>query len=163
MTILPILTYEDPLLHSECEPFDFDRPQIDIHAFSQDLSDTMYEHGGVGLSAPQVGVLLRIFVMRIDRNSKATVCINPEIARQSGTISMEPEGCLSFPRDFRPNVKAPTKLAARFQGRDSTWREHEFRGIQARCYAHELDHLDGKTLLDRASTEAVEAAKARAA
>jgi len=163
MTILPILTYEDPLVHSECEPFDFDRPQIDIHTFAQDLCDTMYHHGGVGLAAPQVGVLLCIFVMRLDRHSHATVCINPEITRQSGTFSMEPEGCLSFPDGFRPHVKAPTKMIARFQGRDGTWHDPEFRGIQARCYSHELDHLDGRTLLDRASPEAIEIAKERAA
>lgn len=107
-----------------------------------DMLDTMYEADGVGLAAPQVGVLKRIFVIDVSaEGNEPIVCINPEIVLAEGE-QFGWEGCLSVP-DKSGMVRRPDHVICRFQDRNMEWQEVEGEGLLARALVHENDHLDG--------------------
>ena len=110
----------------------------------QDMLDTMYEADGVGLAAPQVGVLKRIVV--IDVGEGPIVLINPEITRTEGSQTGD-EGCLSVPGKAG-TVTRPNEVTVRFMGEDGEWYELEGTELLARAICHECDHLDGKLYVD---------------
>lgn len=116
------------------------------------LSTMMHEfmtaNHGIGLAATQVGIAKRIFVMNV--NGQARTCINPEALWPTEDQRMRfSEGCLSFPEEFI-ETERPRKILARYQNVHGEWLEEELEELEAVCYQHELDHLNGITMHDRA-------------
>ena len=150
MAIREILKYPHPLLKKRSREVG----QIDgeLKKLIQDMTETMYDAGGVGLAAPQVGISKRVIVVDvspIDPQQTFFVMINPEIVSEEGDIDHE-EGCLSVP-DCLEKVKRKEKI--RVLGISPEGREVEIsgEGILAFALQHEIDHLDGVLILDRVS------------
>ena len=143
---LEILKYPNPVLKKQSEPVTvFDE---ELAKFVQDMFAAMRAHDGVGLAAPQVGVLKKVAV--IEYEGKSYVLINPRVLDQKGIQDSE-EGCLSFPGIYA-HVKRPewVKIAAQ----DEKGEEHEYEasGYTARAFLHEMDHLTGKLFVDYLSS-----------
>ena len=137
MGIRKILTDKDPALHKVCKPVEsFDRK---LHKLLDDMAETMDDAGGVGLAAPQVGILRRVVV--VDTGDGVLELVNPELVETSGEQEGA-EGCLSVPGKYGL-VKRPYIAKVRAQDRDGNWFEAEGEELIARCFCHELDHLDG--------------------
>lgn len=138
MAIREILTDEDPALHKKCHPVtQFDERLADL---IDDMRDTLADAGGAGLAAPQVGILRRVVVL-MDGNDEMLELVNPEIIGEEGEQDGL-EGCLSVP-GLWGYVKRPMKTRVKAQDRKGNWFEAEGEGIVARCFCHELEHLDG--------------------
>lgn len=138
MALRNIVTVGDSVLSKTCRPVvKFDRR---LHILIDDMIDTLIDSGGVGLAAPQVGVLRRVVVVDVGENEILEL-VNPEIVEQSGEQTGL-EGCLSVPGKYgvvtRPNV-----VKVRAQDRFGEWFEAEGEELIARCFCHELAHLDG--------------------
>jgi peptide deformylase len=110
----------------------------------------MKKNLGIGLAAPQIGLSKKLFVMEID--SVRRVCFNPEITDHSTDLTEYVEGCLSFPQD-ECTIKRPSAVSVRYQTAAGTWVEEQLQGLEARCFQHELDHLNGITMHDRAKEQ----------
>lgn len=137
MALRKILTADEPTLHKICKPVTkFDKK---LHELLDDMAETLYDANGVGLAAPQVGILRRIVV--IDTGEELVELINPEIMETSGEQDGV-EGCLSVPGEYWL-VKRPNYAKARAQDREGNWFELEGEELIARCICHECDHLDG--------------------
>lgn len=137
MALRTIFTEKDPALHKVCRPVEkFDRR---LAALLEDMKETLQDAGGVGLAAPQVGILRRIVV--IDGGEEMLELINPELLETSGEQE-GPEGCLSVPGEWGL-VKRPYYAKVRAQDRHGEWFEVEGEELMARCFCHELEHLDG--------------------
>ena len=137
MGIRKILTDKDPALHKVCKPVEsFDRK---LHKLLDDMAETMDDAGGVGLAAPQVGILRRVVV--VDTGDGVLELVHPELIATSGEQEGA-EGCLSVPGKYGL-VKRPYIAKVRAQDRDGNWFEAEGEELIARCFCHELDHLDG--------------------
>lgn len=123
----------------------------DIVKLAEDMLATMYDAPGVGLAAPQVGVLTRMFVMDCVKEEGAEprpmVLINPEITSHSEETETYEEGCLSIPEHYAP-ITRPAQVRMRWLGLDGETHEETFEGLWATCAQHELDHLDGKLFID---------------
>ena len=132
-----ILTDKEPALHKTCRPVvDFDRK---LHKLLDDMAQTLTKAEGVGLAAPQVGILRRVVI--VDIGEEILELVNPELVETSGEQT-GPEGCLSVPGKYGL-VKRPNYAKVRAQDRDGNWFEAEGEELIARCFCHELDHLDG--------------------
>ncbi len=145
MALRMIVKEGDPVLTRRCRQvtgFD-DR----LHTLLDDMQETLLDSGGVGLAAPQVGVLRRVVVIDLDEDGVLEL-INPEIIEQSGEQG-GPEGCLSVPGRWGM-VKRPNVVKVRAQDRDGEWFEAEGEGLIARCFCHELEHLDGHLFIEKA-------------
>lgn len=138
MAIRKIKQFGDEVLNKVCRPVDEITPRILI--LLDDMWDTMYNAEGVGLAAPQIGVLRR--VVTIDTGDEAIELINPEIIATEGEQTGS-EGCLSYPGKFG-EVTRPNKVTVRAQNRKGEWFEKTGEGLLARAFCHEIDHLDGR-------------------
>ena len=140
MALRKILTDKEPALHKVCKPVtDFDAK---LHKLLDDMAETLVESGGVGLAAPQVGILRRVFLVDIGAEENEIVeFINPEILETDGE-QVGPEGCLSVPGKYGL-VKRPYYAKVRAQDRYGEWFEAEGEELIGRCFCHENDHLDG--------------------
>lgn len=152
MAIRTILTQEDPALSKKCRVVTDFTPRL--HQLLDDLGDTLLESGGVGLAAPQVGILRRAVVVLEtnvgeDEDEILYELVNPEIIESSGEQT-GPEGCLSVPGVFG-EVTRPEYVKVRAQDRDGEYFEVEGHGLTARCFCHEIEHLDGHLFLEKAS------------
>lgn len=137
MGLRKILTADDPALHKVCRPVEkFDRR---LHKLLDDMRQTLAEANGVGLAAPQVGILRRVVI--VDTGEKILELVNPELLETSGEQEGA-EGCLSVPGKYGL-VKRPNYAKVRAQDRNGAWFEAEGEELIARCFCHELDHLDG--------------------
>lgn len=138
MALREIRKQGDPVLAKECKPVKEMTPRL--RELIEDMFDTMYEGGGCGLAAPQVGILKQIFVMDVDDGNQY-VLINPEIVEKSGTQTGD-EGCLSLP-GYVGTVTRAGKVTVR--GLDENMQPVEITGeeLLARCIQHEYDHLHG--------------------
>ena len=137
------LRYEgDPILRKTSKEVKEVTPKI--RELIDDMLETMYEANGVGLAAPQVGVLKRIVV--IDVGEGPLVMDNPQVVKTSGSQTGD-EGCLSVPGKAG-TVTRPDEVTVRFMGEDGEWYELEGRELLARAICHECDHLDGKLYID---------------
>ena len=147
MAIRNIVKLGDDTLRKTCKPVKI----IDkrLHALLDDMAQTMYEAGGVGLAAPQVGVLKRVVV--IDVGKGLLELINPEIVSSSGSQTGE-EGCLSC-GDVRKSVTRPMHGEVRALDRNGKGITIKAEELLARCCCHEIDHLDGILFLDRANPD----------
>ena len=137
MGLRKILTDKEPSLHKVCRPVEnFDRR---LHKLLDDMVETMQDANGVGLAAPQIGILRRVVV--VDTGEGILELVNPTILETDGE-QVGPEGCLSVPGRYGL-VKRPYYAKVRAQDRNGNWYEAEGEEIIARCFCHELDHLDG--------------------
>ena len=145
-----ILTYPDRRLRKVCETVD----NIDdnLRALAADMLETMYEAPGIGLAAPQIGVIKRIIVLDCEngeeRSANPIVMFNPEIVDSSNETNVHEEGCLSIPEEYA-DVTRPKSVAVRWTGGDGEERAEVFDGLWATCVQHEIDHLNGKLFIDR--------------
>ena len=150
MGLRKILTDKEPALHKVCKPVTaFDSK---LHKLLDDMAETMADANGVGLAAPQVGILRRVVV--VDTGEEVLELINPSLVETDGE-QIGPEGCLSVPGKYGL-VKRPYTAKVRAQDRDGEWFEGEGEELIARCFCHELDHLDGivyTEVMDRFLTE----------
>ena len=138
MAIRTILTEEDPVLHKKCHPVT--RFDAKLGRLMDDLKETLAHANGAGLAAPQVGILRRAVVV-VDAEDQMLELINPEIIWTEGEQDGL-EGCLSVPGRWGM-VKRPMKARVRAQDRDGNFFEVEGEEIVARCFCHEIEHLDG--------------------
>ena len=139
MALRKIVVQGEDCLNKVCRPVtDFNRR---LHILMDDLVDTLAEAGGAGLAAPQVGILRRACVVMDDETEEYIELINPAIVAQSGEQT-GPEGCLSVPGKWGL-VTRPNYVRVRAQDRNGRWFEAEGEGLTARCFCHELEHLDG--------------------
>ena len=137
MGLRRILTDEESALHKVCKPMvNFDERLWKLLA---DMRDTLIDSGGVGLAAPQVGILRRVVL--VDTGEEILELINPTLLQTSGEQEGA-EGCLSVPGKYGL-VKRPYYATVRAQDRHGNWFECEGEELIARCFCHELDHLDG--------------------
>lgn len=133
-----ILVEGDPALTKNCHPVTkFDDKLADL---LEDMKETLYDSNGVGLAAPQVGILRRV-VLVINGEDELLELINPEIVSAQGE-QVGLEGCLSVPGIYG-NVKRPMRVRVRAQDRNGNPFEVEDEGMTARCFCHEIDHLSG--------------------
>lgn len=132
-------------LKETCTPTEFNDSLRNLK-LAQHLVQLMFDEKGIGLAANQVGYNLRLFVMFVDR--EIFHCFNPEIVNASDAIVESKEGCLSFPGEFCTVPRHQTILA-RFANSRGNYQEREFTGLAARCFQHELDHLNGIVMHDR--------------
>lgn len=149
MALRSILLHPDPRLRKVCAPVG--RVTPDVERLAADMLATMYEAPGVGLAAPQVGMLTRLFVMDCTKDPEAPrrpmVLIDPEIEWTSEEDHVYEEGCLSIP-DHYAEVTRPAQVRMRWTGLDGASHVEEFDGLWATCAQHELDHLNGKLFID---------------
>ena len=150
MGLRKILTDKDPALHKVCKKVE----NFDSRLFKllDDMRDTLIESGGVGLAAPQVGILRRVVL--VDTGEEVLELINPTLVQTDGE-QVGAEGCLSVPGKYGL-VKRPYYAKVRAQDRNGDWFEAEGEELIARCFCHELDHLDGiiyTEVMDRFLTE----------
>ena len=137
MGLRKILTVEEPCLHKVCRPVEkFDKK---LWKLLDDMKETLLDANGVGLAAPQVGILRRVVI--VDLGDEMLELVNPELLETSGEQEGA-EGCLSVPGNYGL-VKRPNVAKVRAQDRDGNWFEVEGEELIARCFCHELDHLDG--------------------
>ena len=137
MGLRKILTDKDPALHKVCKPVtEFDKK---LHKLLDDMAETLEQANGVGLAAPQVGILRRVVI--VDTGEEILELINPTLVETDGEQE-GPEGCLSVPGRYGL-VKRPYIAKVRAQDRFGDWYEAEGEELIARCFCHELDHLDG--------------------
>ena len=137
MGLRKILTDKDPALHKVCRPVEkFDGR---LHKLLDDMAETLEQANGVGLAAPQIGILRRVVL--VDTGEEVLELINPTLLETSGE-QVGAEGCLSVPGKYGL-VKRPNCAKVRAQDRNGNWYEAEGEELIARCFCHELDHLDG--------------------
>lgn len=153
MGIRKIVTLGDETLRKTCKPQEkFDRR---LGVLLKDMADTMYKAEGVGLAAPQVGILRRVAVIDITEDHSGLLeLVNPEIIEREGCQTGR-EGCLSLP-GRQGVVTRPMKVKVRYQDRNGDLYELETEGFEARAVCHELDHLDGQLYIDVMDRELTE-------
>ena len=147
MGLRKILTDQEPALHKVCKPVtEFDKK---LSKLLDDMIDTLIDSGGVGLAAPQVGILRRVVVVDVGLEEPEIIeLVNPEMIETDGE-QYGAEGCLSIPNEFGV-VTRPDYVKVRAQDRHGEWFEVEGRGLTARAFCHEIDHLDGVLFIDKA-------------
>jgi peptide deformylase len=149
MALRDIIIHPDPRLKSVASPVE----NIDtgLKRLADDMLETMYHAPGIGLAAPQVGVLKRMLVMDCikeeDAPPRPMVLINPAVTWISEATSVYEEGCLSIPEQYA-DVERPAEVEVCWTGLDGVERSERFAGLWATCVQHEIDHLDGKLFID---------------
>jgi len=144
-----ILIHPDPRLKKLCASV----PDVsdDLRKLADDMLETMYHAPGIGLAAPQVGVLDRLIVLDCVKEEgaepKPMVMFNPEILASSDETSSYEEGCLSIPEQYA-EVTRPSEVEVTWMDRDGNARKETFDGLWATCVQHEIDHLNGKLFID---------------
>lgn len=137
MGLRKIFTDKEPALHKVCKPVtNFDWR---LHKLLDDMKETLENAGGVGLAAPQIGILRRVVI--VDNGEEIVELVNPQLVETDGEQE-GPEGCLSVPGKYGL-VKRPYYAKVKAQDRLGNWFETDGEELTARCFCHELDHLDG--------------------
>jgi peptide deformylase len=148
MAKLPILTLPDPLLRKPSKPVE--RVDEKLLQLADDMLETMYAAPGVGLAAVQVGKLLRLIVLdtaQEGEEAQSLVLINPKIVSLGEEMRLHEEGCLSIP-DVRIDIERPSSLRVAFLDRKGERQELAADGLLAIAIQHEIDHLNGKLIID---------------
>jgi peptide deformylase len=151
MAIRPIIIAPDPVLKAKAKPVE----NIDggIVRLMDDMLETMYRAPGIGLAAPQIGILQRVIVVDVadkDEKPQPFAMANPEILWKSDETSVHNEGCLSLP-DHYADVTRPKQVRLRYIDRDGEIRELDADNLLATCVQHEIDHLNGVLFIDHIS------------
>lgn len=148
MAVLDVLIYPEENLAKVCEPVE--KIDAELNKFIDDMFETMYEHEGIGLAAPQVDVLKRVITIDIEGDkTNQIVLINPEVLEASGETGIE-EGCLSIP-GCRALVPRKEKLKVKALDREGKEFVLDADGLLAICIQHEIDHLNGVLFVDHIS------------
>ncbi len=148
MTVKPIITLPDPLLRKASSPVE--RVDDELRKLADDMLETMYDAPGVGLAAVQVGVPIRLIVLDTAKDEgppRPLVLINPEILTLGSELREHEEGCLSIP-DVRVDIERPGSLTVRYIDRDGVQQELAAEGLLATAIQHEVDHLNGRLIID---------------
>ncbi|MEZ5850566.1 MAG: peptide deformylase [Hyphomicrobiaceae bacterium] len=148
MSKLPIILIPDPVLRKAA--LAVERVDDELRRLADDMLETIYDAPGVGLAAPQVGVSRRLVVLDTasdEEGKKPLVLINPEIVRLGSETRVYEEGCLSIP-DVKVEIERPSTLTVRFLDRDGKQQELDAEGLLATAIQHEVDHLDGRLIID---------------
>jgi len=154
---LPLFNEDYPMLLQKIPEYDVSRlPNPVLGKLIKRLKMTMKLHGGIGLSANQCGVFERVFV--IGANDAVWACINPKIINASPDLIRDREGCLSFP-GLALNVERHSWVEAEFINEECKVVQMRFEGLTARCYQHELDHMDGIRFTNHVKPLALQMAK----
>jgi len=144
-----ILLHPDPRLKKMAQPVD--DLSDELRTLADDLLKTMYEAPGIGLAAPQVGILQRLIVLDCVKEEGAKprplIMFNPQVIASSDTENTYEEGCLSIPDQYA-DVTRPAEVDVRWIDREGTEQTERFDGLWATCVQHEIDHLDGKLFID---------------
>ena len=160
MPLLRIVHYPEPVLLEVGRPVAEKDRENGLATLVDDMFETMYDAGGVGLAAPQVGVSKRLFVMDVrgaEDSSIKLALINPEIIHVEGE-QVGDEGCLSFPGLYQ-TIKRDMRVIMRAEDLAGETVEHDLKDLAARCVLHETDHCDGIVFLDRMTSLKRELAK----
>lgn len=144
MTIYNLVKESDDILKQVSSDWDWDKDG-EIAEFAQSMLKLMFEKNGLGLAAPQIGVNKRVFVM--GNQQRSYICVNPEIVSTAG-LCRDQEGCLSFPGLWL-SVERPETITVKYQDIIGRVQEHEFTGLPARVFQHELDHLNGVCFVNK--------------
>jgi peptide deformylase len=145
--ILQLVEPDDPILLKQTTPFDFQNPPTDPIQLAYDLYETMVSHKGLGLAAPQVGLPYRAFALYA---VPGIVCFNPRVIDSTSEEIPLEEGCLTYP-NLVLSIKRPRKIKVRYFEPNSNVVTRVLDGMTARCFLHELDHLNGILYTRRAS------------
>ena len=157
MSVLKILEVPDPLLKQKSEPVE--EVTAEIRKTLDDMLETMYQAGGVGIAAPQVGILKRMLVIDTSKSTRygnqektaePIFVINPEITKKSLETKDFEEGCLSVPNK-RASVTRPAAITVEYQDKNGTRITRNLEGFLAVVFQHEIDHLDGVLYIDHLS------------
>lgn len=161
MTVLMIQRFDSKTLEEVAQPIAQDEFGDDLSSILSSMAETMYGNRGLGLAGPQVGFLKRVLVADLgyDQMTEGSDfkygnwigMVNPETLEVSNETDLADEGCLSFPALIQ-KIKRPTKIRVKFFSPMGAEQEREFKGFQARIIQHEMDHLNGVTLLNRAGS-----------
>ena len=145
--IRDILIHPDPRLKKPCEPIA--AVTAEISALASDMLETMYEAPGIGLAAPQIGVMKRLIVMDCikDGPPEPMALLNPQVLWSSEDLGSYEEGCLSIPDQYA-EVKRPSSVKVGWMDLEGVPQERLFTGLWATCVQHEIDHLNGKLFID---------------
>ncbi|WP_461205511.1 peptide deformylase [Clostridium sp. DL1XJH146] len=146
MAVKEIVTVENPVLRRKSRRIT--EINAEVKNLIKDLKDTLYAGDGVGLAAPQIGVLMRVFIVDLREGDGATVIINPKITKKVGKHD-DIEGCLSYP-GYEGTVTRPKKIVIVGQNEKGNLVKYEVSGLLARAFCHETDHLDGIMYMDMA-------------
>ena len=145
----PILIHPDPRLKKVCVPVSDISDELRVLA--DDMLETMYAAPGIGLAAPQVGILRRVIAMDCikegEGEARPLVMFNPEIVESSDETNVYEEGCLSIPDQYA-EVTRPKEVQVKWMDRDGHEQSETFDGLWATCVQHEIDHLNGKLFID---------------
>lgn len=145
----PILIHPDPRLKKLCA--EVDDVSDDLRVLAADMLETMYEAPGIGLAAPQIGVLSRLIVLDCvkedDGPPRPLVMVNPRVLASSDERNVYEEGCLSIPDQYA-EVERPKVVDVEWMDLNGALQKETFDGLWATCVQHEIDHLDGKLFID---------------
>ena len=144
--ILKLIPNTHPILHERVKPCskDLDRPEM-----SRILRKNMIHYGGVGLSANQIGIGERVFIMVLNMETEETItCFNPRIIKRYDDNVWCEEGCLSFPDEII-NVERPDRIVVKYEDEDKKDHKIKLSGMAARVFLHEFDHLEGIVFTER--------------
>jgi len=148
MAILPIITIPDPLLRKKAAPIE--RVDAGLLKLAENMLSTMYDAPGIGLAAPQVGILRRLIVMDPSRDEEAKqplIMVNPVILARGSEMRTHEEGCLSIP-DVTAEIERPAMTRVGFIDTEGKSREQTLEGIWSTLVQHEIDHLNGVLFID---------------
>ena len=156
---MKLVKSDDPILHTAPQRFDFSNPPIDPQELVDTLKQAMIKHGGVGLSANQIGLPYQVFVAGDPKDPDNVIGVfNPRIVHQSDQVITVEEGCLSFPGLFL-KIDRPAVIRIRYTGVDGKTDTYVYEGIPARVIQHEMDHMHGKVFTSHVSDLKLKRAK----
>ena len=136
----PLIPSDDPLLHKKIKKCSYD---LDRSKLSYTLTENMFHHNGVGLSANQIGIEERAFVMMIDIDAQETItCFNPRIIKESKDEVVMEEGCLSYPELFI-EISRPRSIIVKYEDEGKSIFKRRLDGYIGRIFQHEYDHMEG--------------------
>ncbi len=146
---MKLLKYPDDFLNKKVKAVDLENLEFDPVELKKEMVEFMIANNGIGLSANQIGLDAKVFVMG-DSVENSTMCINPTVLQYTEETVDDIEGCLSFPNVF-VKIKRPKEILAEWYNENLEKQTVKIEGYSAKCYLHELDHLLGITFKDRAS------------
>ena len=144
--ILQLTPNTHPILHERVKPCSKD---LDRHEISSILKENMFHYEGIGLSANQIGISERVFIMMLNMETEETItCFNPRIIKRYEDDVWFEEGCLSFPDEII-NIQRPNRIVVKYEDEDKKDHKIKLDGLAARVFLHEFDHLEGIVFTQR--------------